>query len=407
MSPSSATTLAVLFSLLLLHPLSAADSDSPATPSAARTPKAYPPGVRSLEVFRDADRLHLLLGSFSSDSAPPLLTHQSSTDWGKTWSEPVQVNVPGVLNPHGLHRGVDARIAASGSLIVAAWSGAGSDKWGSGPIVTVLSQDAGKTWRPGPNPADDGRTDGHNFLALGTDSLGKFHLAWLDSRDGERGLRYSVSRDGGGSWASNSTAAPKTCECCWNALAPLDQGGIAILYRARTPRDMHVVTSPNGGAQWNQPVPVGNFQWDLNVCPHVGGALATCPGPQGQRLHATVWTGAAGKSGLYHLRSDDAGQSWSSPHKMNVPMAWHPHLAADRFGRVAAVWDTMTASTPVVWGCLSTDAGNTWSPPRALSPEGVPAGFPRVVSTEEGFRVFWTSEQPNQAATWTSVPFVP
>ena len=47
--------------------------------------------------------------------------------------------------------------------------------------------------------------------------------------------------------STNRTAAPKTCECCWNSLAPISGsgggGGIAILFRARAPRDMHVVTS--------------------------------------------------------------------------------------------------------------------------------------------------------------------
>ncbi|MEK0445079.1 MAG: hypothetical protein RLZZ399_400 [Verrucomicrobiota bacterium] len=371
-----------------------------------RPAKVYPPGVRSLEVCADGSSLHLLLGELPEEKAVPILTHQVSRDGGVSWSAPVQVNV-GVASPQGLHRGVDARIAVHGDHLVAAWTAAGTDKWGSGPIVTVFSEDGGKTWNPGPNPADDGRTDGHNFLALGADAAGGFHIAWLDSRDGERGLRYSRSEDGGRHWASNSTAAPKTCECCWNALAPLEKGGIAVLYRARSPRDMYVVTSGDAGTRWSSPVAVGAFGWDLNLCPHVGGALATCAGPKGQRLHAAVWTGASGQSGLYHLRSDDAGQSWSAPHKMNVPMSWHPHLAADARGRVVAVWDTMTASSPVVWGAISKDAGETWGEPMQLSPEGVPAGFPRVVSNGEGFRVFWTSEKPGQAATWTSVELRP
>ncbi|MEI6714986.1 MAG: sialidase family protein [Verrucomicrobiota bacterium] len=364
------------------------------------------PGVRSLEVCESNGALHLLLGEFTPENESPVISHRVSTDGGNSWSTPVTVNT-NVPPPHGLHRGVDARIAVHGNNLVAAWTSTGSDKWGSGPIITVRSEDGGKTWTQGPNPADDGLTDGHNYLALGADSSGRFHIAWLDARDGERGLRYSVSSDAGLHWASNSTPAPKTCECCWNALTPLNNGGIAVLYRARAPRDMFVITSPNAGAKWNTPVPVGDFKWEINMCPHVGGALTTCAGPNGERLHATVWTGASGQSGLYHLRSDDSGVTWSAPHKMNVPMSWHPHIAADAKGRVAAVWDTMTASTPVVWSSISKDAGETWSQPVQLSPEGVPAGFPRVVPAGDGFRVFWTSELPEKAATWSSVVLQP
>lgn len=388
-----------VFAVLALHGPALADGK---TGSGHR--KVYPPGVRSLEVCSDGPRLHLLLGEFTPGEEAPLLTHRVSTDGGVTWSEPVRVN-ESVDQPHGLHRGVDARIAAHGEQLVAAWTTAGNDRWGSGPIATVLSSDGGKTWSPGPNPADDNRTDGHNYLALGADESGIFHLAWLDARDGDRGLRYSSSRDGGRSWSKNSTAVSKTCECCWNNLLPLGTGGIGVLYRGHSPRDMHIVINGNGGEIWEKPVPVGDFRWEINMCPHVGGALASGGGPGGKRLHAAVWTGASGSWGLYHLHSDDSGRSWSEPFKMNVPMSWHPHIAADHKGRVAAVWDTMTAASPEVWGAISADSGQTWTAPRKLSADGVPAGFPKVVSAGGGFRVFWSSEVRDSPATWTSVVF--
>lgn len=397
-------TLGLLGTLFSAKATTAFASDK--TTGSVTTHKETPLGIRSLEVTSDGSQIHLLLGEFKASSETPRLTHQLSRDGGVTWSEPVPVNQQAPA-PHGLHRGMDARIAAHGKQLVAAWTTAGSDRWGSGPIVTALSSDGGKTWKPGPNPADDQRTDGHNFLALGSDSTGRFHLAWLDSRDGDRGLRYSVSTNGGQSWKANATAAPKTCECCWNSVAPLENGTVAVLFRARSPRDMQVVTSRDSGANWNPPTTVGNFQWSFNACPHVGGALSTCPGPQGQRLHAAVWTGAAGLSGLYHLRSDDAGQTWSPPHKMKIPLAWHPHLAADARGRVVAVWDTMAAVSGEVWSAFSLDAGNTWSEPKRLTAQGASGVFPRVVPAGDGFRVFWTSEVPGQPATWTSLPLQP
>jgi hypothetical protein len=271
-------------------------------------------------------------------------------------------------------------------------------------LTVVTSSDGGQHWNNGANPADDGLTDGHNFLALNVDAAGQFHLAWLDKRDGERGLRYSLSRDGGQHWEPNRTAAPKTCECCWNSLVPLATGDVAILFRDRSPRDMKVVTS-RGHSAWNTPVPVGNFQWQFNACPHVGGALVRRSTPAGEQLHAAVWTGASGVSGLYHLRSDDGGGSWSEPHKMNVPMAWHPALAVNAQGRIAAVWDTMAAVAPETWASLSADGGVTWTPPERLSGEETPAAHPRVVPVKNGFRVFWTEERPPGASVLRSVFF--
>jgi len=382
--------------------LHAAQLAREAAPRKPKEPLGEVPGVRSLEVCAASGKLHLLLGELASPTAVPTLTYRSSADGGASWSEPVQVNRD-TPKPHGIHRGTDARIAVHGDRIVAAWTSAGTDAWGSGPLTLVASSDAGKTWVPTENPADDGRTDGHNFLALAADSAGVFHLAWLDSRDGDRGLRYAQSKDGGLHWEKNQTAAPKTCECCWNSLAPLEGGGIAILFRARSPRDMHVVTSQNAGLAWSKPVPVGGFQWDFNACPHVGGALITQRTSAGEQLHAAVWTGASGASGMYHLRSDDSGRSWTAPHKMNVPLAWHPALAADSKNRLFAVWDTMTAASPETWGALSPDGGLTWNPPELLSEPATPAAHPRVVSLEDGFRIFWTEERPLQTAVWKSV----
>lgn len=396
---SALLPLVALFSNL--QPVFAADPK----PNREKPPLAEVPGVRSLEVCADGDRLHLLLGELDSPNATPKLTHRVSRDGGTSWSEPVQIN-EATPKPHGLHRGSDARIAAHGEQIVAAWTSAGTDAWGSGPITVVTSADGGKTWEPASNPADDGRTDGHNFLALGADSNGRFHLAWLDSRDGDRGLRYAFSKDGGRHWESNRTAVPKTCECCWNSLMPLVDGGIAILFRARAPRDMQVVTSTDEGTTWNNPVPVGDFKWDFSACPHVGGALASHKTASGINLHAAVWTGAPGHSGLYHLRSEDSGQHWSQPDKMNVPLAWHPALAADALGNLVAAWDTMAAVSPETWVSQSGDGGSTWTAPLKLSAPETPAAFPRVVPVSGGFRVFWTEERPLQTAVWRSV-FLP
>lgn len=372
--------------------------------SAAADKPASKPGVCSLEVVSDGAKLHMLLGEISEPGAAPVLSHRISADGGAHWSAPVQVNAAAPA-PHGLHRGSDARIAAHGDNVVVVWTGAGTDAWGSGPMSVVASKDGGRTWVQAENPADDGLTDGHNFLALGADNSGGFHVAWLDKRDGERGLRYAASSDGGLHWTPNATPAPKTCECCWNSIAPLGGGKVAILFRDRSPRDMRIVTSRSDGQGWLTPVSVGDFKWQFNACPHVGGALATRSTPSGEQLHAAVWTGAPGVSGLYHLRSEDAGCSWSAPHKMNVPLAWHPAMAVDSKGRVAVVWDTMAASAPETWAVLSVDGGVNWKDPVRLSSREVPASHPRVAPTEKGFRVFWTEEKIPSPAVWRSVVF--
>jgi hypothetical protein len=361
------------------------------------------PGIQSLDVCVDGDHLHLLLGRRAPGGAWEI-THCSSADWGGTWSPPVAVH-EGSAQPHVLHRGSDARLAVSGSRLLAVWTARGTDKWGSGPLATALSGDAGRTWAPGPNPADDGRTDGHGFVAAGTTAAGAFHLAWLDNRGDQRGLRYAQSRDGGETWSANATAVPRTCECCWNALVPTGDGGAAVLYRMPSPRDMAVVRTSDGGAHWTTPKTVGEFGWNLQACPHVGGALARSTHADTACLHAVVWTGQPEKAGVYHMRSKDEARTWSPPRRMGAPQGSHPHLAAGGSGAVAVVWDAPEEGKFGVWTCVSRDHGDSWSVPIRLSRPSEHAEYPRIVPTPGGFRVFWTGGIPGQDATWSSVSF--
>jgi hypothetical protein len=389
-----------LIALIALSPPSWASNPSKSKPESLDSPGSH--GVRSLHLCSDSGTLHQLTGRYHPDQNPAFtLDYMRSSDGGTTWSSPVAL--PTATHPPGaFHRGSDARIAAHGNHLVAIWSEAGTGAFGGGPMASALSDDAGKTWKSGPNPADDGLKDGHGFVGLNADPLGRFHLAWLDSRTGDRGLRYASSDDFGNTWTVNRTAVPKTCECCWNTLTPLGDGSVGILFRARTPRDMQLVRSTDSGKTWLPPVPIANFQWDFNSCPHVGGGLATSHEQGSTRVHAAIWTGAPGKAGLYYAASNDHGQSWAEPRKIGAPLAWHPDLASDGKNRVVIVWDSMAGLLPEVSYSASSDNGQTWSPPARLSPEGKPATHPQVVHSNGHFNVFWTTLYPDRPATTES-----
>ena len=60
----------------------------------------------------------------------------------------------------------DMLATASEPAIVAVWTALGSGYGDSGPLVTAVSKNAGKTWQPGGNPADDGSTAGHAYTEI-------------------------------------------------------------------------------------------------------------------------------------------------------------------------------------------------------------------------------------------------
>jgi hypothetical protein len=341
------------------------------------------PSVASVDVYVDAGVLHLLVGEDRpGEKKVRALYHRRSADGGATWSAPVRVDSD-TQRAFPAHVGGDAQIAARGERLVAAWTGFGTGWGGSGPLAIAVSADGGRTWKPGGGLGAAGPAVAQGFADLAVDEAG-VDAVWLDSLDKAQGLRHARSTDGGMTWTVPTTAAAGTCECCTNRLARDDRGALHVLYRGKGPRDLRLATK--AGDIWRTGPPVGAFGWQIDACPHTGGALAA--GRNGT-LQALSWTGSDAAIGLYRLRSDDAGKTWSPPQRVGGESARHSDIAAASSGVIAAVWDEQDGERKLVKRTLSHDGGATWSAAETLNRSGTSAQQPRIVATPTGFAVFW------------------
>lgn len=257
-------------------------------------------------------------------------------------------------------------------------------------MATSLSADGGRTWKRGPNPADDGSTEGHNFIDIAADAKGVLHLVWLDTRGGKRGLRSAKSEDHGRTWSANRTVDEETCECCWNTIATSPTSGTWVIYRDKSPRDMTIASLDD---TTTKPVTVGAFQWEFPGCPHVGAGLCFSPD---HSLHAVVWTGKEKQSGIYHLSSTDRGQSWSEPMKLGDQTARNPDCAVNSGGGLAIVWNSSKEDASRICFSTSRDGGHHWSEPFQMNEAGATSTHPRIVSAGRSFRIFWTEASADQ-----------
>jgi hypothetical protein len=354
-------------------------------------------GVASLDVCVDGATTHLLL-AVTAPGKSARVEHRRSQDGGTTWSTPVIIDVG--APPHSPSRTNDLQIAARAEQVLAAWTTTGTGFMGSGPLVTAISHDGGRTWSRGANPADDGNDKGHSFVDLAADGTGKLHAVWLDGRSGKQSLITTSSEDQGRSWRANHVLDPRTCECCWNTVTA-DGDVVAVLYRAHAPRDMRLLVSRDRGASWSDGIAAGAFHWAVEACPHVGGGLGWS-GDDGRRvLHAVVWTGADGLAGVHHLMTADQGRTWSAPHPFPVPRARQAGVAGDR-ARVVVACTANDGSGPAVWCQASEDGGATWGLPERLSAADEEVAHPKVIATTGGIRVFWTAKPAGGAWTWRS-----
>lgn len=336
--------------------------------------------VAHYDVAADGNILHLLVGTGKKGTANIALWYRQSSDGGASWSTPVRVNQDGDrLSAH--HPGENPQIVATGKRVLAVWS---EPRVGGGRgalVRTQLSEDGGATWKAGGIPFNV--VGGSQILMELAARDGKMHMVWLDSRDGKQALRYASSADGGASWGDAVLVAARTCDCCWNSLAVGASGRVSALFRGAAPRDMMLASLTDG--KWSAPQPAGDFKWDFDGCPHVGGALVDT----GNARHALVWTGSA-KSGLYHVAIRDSrdGTGGETPTRMGSDDARDADLAANADGSLVAVWDESRRDSSQIYLARSRD-GITWSKAEAVSGAKSESSFPRVITNGKAETLFW------------------
>jgi hypothetical protein len=222
------------------------------------------------------------------------------------------------------------------------------------------------------------------------------NAVWLDSRDGRssvkgsQGMRYSQSFDGGQSWSSNKTLDSITCACCWNTAKFDSKNNFYVLYRDKQPSDM-AIGLLNETQHWQRLSSVGTFNWDFPGCPHIGGGLAFQDNEK--LIHSVIGSGHINHLGIHYLRSNDHGNSWTTPLQLGDESAIHSDIAAHENGRVIAVWDMRTEDGLSVFYAESTNQGINWSQFNRLSKQGMRATHPRIISNKNGFLVLWTESQ--------------
>ncbi|HTR02883.1 MAG TPA: sialidase family protein [Thermoanaerobaculia bacterium] len=356
-------------------------------------------GVLGLDLYASGDVVDALLAVQEDGAKAIELRHVRSTDGGRTWgpAAPILKGKAAVFSPR---RGAEPQIAASGDRIVVIWTEPGSSPWGSGALASAVSPDGGRTWRKGPTPADDGTTKDHGFVDVAAFGPNRFLAVWLDSRDGEQGLRSAVSPDAGASWGKNVDVDARTCECCANRLL-VRQDRADVIYRDLDPRDMAVATTTDGGRSWRKVGAAGPFGWKFDGCPEVGGALAVTEAAGLETLHALVWTGKGSEVGVWRLSSGDRGLTWSKPARMGDAAAKHLDMAASG-ACVAAVWDQYLArgKRSVVLASVSCDGGRIWSKPNIISAPNANATHPLAVATPRGILAAWTERTGAGPIDW-------
>jgi hypothetical protein len=243
-------------------------------------------------------------------------------------------------------------------------------------LFLARSSDGGRSFgAPVRVPPDAGFPTGHTFADLAVGPDGAVFVSWLDGTASDRydrehpapahagpedphhgamqhgggegpGTTLVVARsaDGGRTFAAPVTVAGGTCPCCRTALDVGPDGAVRVAWRQVWPggeRDAAVATSRDGGRTFGPPVRVHADRWAIDGCPHAGPAVAA---DADGRVHVAWYTGAEGRSGLWHAVSADGGASFGTPTPLAAGAALGQTRAArDGAGRVWLAWEDVGA----------------------------------------------------------------
>ncbi|MBI3771900.1 MAG: exo-alpha-sialidase [Gammaproteobacteria bacterium] len=319
-----------------------------------------------------------------------LVSH--SYDLGHTFSAPVSVNT--VAEPVSAGGESRPKIVAAGGRVYVSWSQSLPQRF-AGHIRFAVSVDDGKSFSAPRTINSDLNPITHRFDALTATADGHVALAWIDKRDGEAAkqaagqyagaaIYVAESRDGGVSFEANRKLADHSCECCRIAIARDADSMPVIMWRqvfGKNTRDFAL-------ARFGEPLQrVSEDGWNIDACPHHGGALAV--DNKGSR-HLAWFTGADAAPGLFYRRMD--GQALTAPLAFGNSelQTGHPAVLAGE-QRVFLVWQEYDGKTTSIRVIVSQDRGNTWDSLMTQASTTGAADYPQLVAGRGHAWLVWNS----------------
>lgn len=319
-----------------------------------------------------------------------------SADHGVTQSVPVKVNVESE-NILGDGENRPKIIVRNGVIYVSYTQGLAKPM--TGHIRFSRSLDGGKTFSLPVTVNDNLEIISHRFDVMGVNDRGQVFIAWLDKRDlsiaaekGEKyaglGLYYAVSDDRGGSFRPNIKAADHACECCRVAMAMDTDGYPVVVWRHVYDTNIrdHALVKLDGKMA---PVRLSHENWNVAGCPHHGPSLSIASDGV---YHATWFSNAPERQGLFYAHSADQGKTFSAPLNFGNPEAQPAHPYVLSLGsRVYLVWKEFDGENSGIFGMRSGDGGKSWSAPEKLASTSDVSDWPLLISANNQVYLSWNT----------------
>jgi hypothetical protein len=335
-----------------------------------------------------------------------------SADFGETWSAPVRVTIEEEdIETNGENR---PKIEVAGKTVFVSWTRKLEGMF-TADIRFSRSLDGGRTFEAPRTMNDDGLVIGHRFESLHLDERGHLYLVWVDKRDleaaEERGkeyrgaaIYYTVSKDGGETFAPNRRVADHACECCRIAAASREGEGIAIVWRhvfEGQIRDHAFATLGVDGVA-SELQRATDDGWRIEACPHHGPAMWR----NGDTYHLTWFTGAGERPIARYGRLDPSTGSIGHVREVAKSAAAHPFVLGVKDG-LYLVWKQQDEDHAEIHLLVSRDFGESWDAETTIASTAGVSDHPFLLAregvaylvwhtTDEGLRILPVSSPANR-----------
>jgi len=261
------------------------------------------------------------------------------------------------------------------------------------------SNDYGKSFSSPITVNDDDLLTGHSFNEMIVNEQGDVSIVWLDGRlkQGKKSAQGSAIFMATANMKNSADTIAKqtfinkevvngTCVCCRLAVDYNRQGNLAILWRHIYGDNIRefAITTLN---EQSTPYQVSYDHWQINGCPHQGGALSI---DANNRYHL-VWFNQGDKGkGIFYANSDNAGKTSTTPLAVGEQLAQaaHPHMNENN-GIVDIVWTQFTGTQHQLWHQRSINAGKSFAAATIITTAASGADRPFVLQWQGKSYVSW------------------
>jgi hypothetical protein len=346
-------------------------------------------------VIDEAGNLYAAWKETTEPGAADRVAYSSSADDGLTWSDS---RLMGPMAPGWLQSDPWLALDESGTLFFARLEVClDFDGW---TVVVSASEDGGLTWDRTVAVADSVRLDKETLYS---DGAGFLYAAYLQVPT----LRVARSQDGGRTWSTASLLPTPAEGPTGPVLAPRPDGYVFAAWWSRPDDNLWVAASSDRGVTWSG---LQRLNPEAESLPFLGPwpAIPTIAAGAGGRVTVAWQDYASGDWDILLAHTDDDGETWSPPLRINdSPLGdqFMPALAAGPDGSLHAAWyDSRTGNVNLVYA-RSDDGGETWSTNVRVTSEETPIFHRRlgdylglaVRSDGEAFMVWtdWRGSEQN------------